>query len=182
MIKELDHKEIELLIAKVQQKVHEDIIIANRTGDLEQLLKRYNFIEEQEKWYSYPNTSKMIIIGDGKVKKENVFGCLKELNFDKRRVEFYDDYKKLKNINFGFLRNNCKYSDILICGIPHKMAGIGDNASLISMIEKNPKEYPTLTRIMVESGALKYSISALKKALMKTNMFKEINGEEYSYI
>ena len=61
MIKELDYKEIDLLIAEVQQKVREDIIIANRTGSLEQLLNRYNYIEEQDKWYSYPKTSKMII-------------------------------------------------------------------------------------------------------------------------
>ena len=182
MIKELDYKEIDLLIAEVQQKVREDIIIANRTGSLEQLLNRYNYIEEQDKWYSYPKTSKMIIIGDGKVNRDDIFSCLKELEFDKNRIEFYDDYNKLKNINFGFLRNNCKYSDILICGIPHKMSGIGDNASLISMIEKNPKEYPTLTRITVEGGTLKCSISALKKALMKTNMFKEINCIEYDYI
>ena len=66
--------------------------------------------------------------------------------------------------------------------MPHKMGGIGDNASFISMIEKNPKEFPTLTKITDESGNLKYSNSAFKKALIKTNMYKEICDDGYNYI
>lgn len=182
MVKELDYKELELLIEEVTQKVREDIIMANRSGTLEEILNRYNYVEEQEKWYSYPNTSKMIVIGSIEVKEKEVLGCLKAVGINKNRVEFYSDYEKLTNTNFGFLKNNFNYSDILVCAIPHKISGIGDNASLISMIENNPKEFPTLIKITDESGNLKYSNSAFKKALMKTNMFKEINNEEYNYI
>lgn len=179
MVKELDYKELELLIEEVTQKVREDIIMANRSGTLEEILNRYNYVEEQEKWYSYPNTSKMIVIGSIEVKEKDVLGCLKILGIDKNRVEFYTDYEKLTNTNFGFLRNNFNYSDILVCAMPHKMIGIGESSSFISMIESNPKEFPTLTKIADESGNLKYSNSAFKKALIKTNMFKEINN---SYI
>ena len=179
MVKELDYKELELLIEEVTQKVREDIITANRCGTLEDILNRYNYIEEQEKWYSYPNTSKMIVIGSIEVKEKEVLGCLKTVGIDKDRVEFYSDYEKLTNTNFGFLRNNFNYSDILVCAMPHKISGIGDNASLISMIENNPKDFPTLIKITDESGNLKYSNTAFKKALMKTNMFKEINSNEY---
>ena len=35
MVKELDYKELELLIEGVTQKVREDIITANRSGTLE---------------------------------------------------------------------------------------------------------------------------------------------------
>ena len=182
MVKELDYKELELLIEEVTQKVREDIIIANRSGTLEEILNRYNYVEEKEKWYSYPNTSKMIVIGSIEVKEKEVLGCLKSVGIDKNRVEFYTDYKKLTNMNFEFLRNNFNYSDILVCAMPHKIIGIGDNASFISMIENNPKEFPTLTKITDESGNLKYSNSAFKKALIKTNMFKELNNESYNYI
>lgn len=182
-IKKLEDKELELLIAEVSQKVREDIIMANRIGFLEELLTKYNYIEEQDKWYAYPSISKMIIIGSTEVKEKEILGCLKKLGFDKRRVEFYiDEYNKLTNINFGFLRNNFNYSDILVCAMPHKMKGIGHNASFISMIENNPTEFPTLTKITDESGNLKYSNSAFKKALLKTNMFKEINNNEFSYV
>lgn len=105
---------------------------------------------------------------------------MKSVEINKNRVEFYSDYEKLTNTNFGFLRNNFNYSDILVCAMPHKISGIGDNASLISMIESNPKEFPILIKITDESGNLKYSNSAFKKALMKTNMFKELNSNEYS--
>ena len=179
MVKVLDYKELELLIEEVTQKVREDIINANRCGILEEVLNRYNYAEKQEKWYSYPNTSKMIVIGSIEVKEKEVLGCLKFVGIDKNRVEFYSDYEKLTNTNFGFLRNNFNYSDILVCAMPHKISGIVDNASLISMIESNPKEFPTLIKITDESGNLKYSNSAFKKALMKTNMFKELNSNEY---
>lgn len=179
MVKVLDYKELELLIEEVTQKVREDIINANRCGILEEVLNRYNYAEKQEKWYSYPNTSKMIVIGSIEVKQKEVLGCLKSVGIDKNRVEFYSDYEKLTNTNLGFLRNNFNYSDILVCAMPHKISGIGDNASLISMIESNPKEFPTLIKITDESGNLKYSNSAFKKALMKTNMFKELNSNEY---
>ena len=182
MVKELDYKELELLIEEVTQKVREEIITANRCGTLEEILNKYNYVEEQEKWYTYPNTSKMIVIGSIEVKEKEVLGCLKAVGIDKNRVEFYTDYDKLTNMNFSFLRNNFNYSDILVCAMPHKMGGIGDNASFISMIEKNQKEFPTLTKITDESGNLKYSNSAFKKALIKTNMFKEINNEKYGYI
>lgn len=179
MVKVLDYKELELLIEEVTQKVREDIINANRRGILEEVLNRYNYAEKQEKWYSYPNTSKMIVIGSIEVKEKEVLGCLKSVGIDKNRVEFYGDYEKLTNTNFGFLRNNFNYSDILVCAMPHKISSIGDNSSLISMIESNPKEFPTLIKITDESGNLKYSNSAFKKALMKTNMFKELNSNEY---
>lgn len=182
MLEKLDYKELELLIEEVSQKVREDIIIANRSGNLEEILKKYDYVEEQEKWYSYPNTSKMIVIGSIEVKEKEVLGCMKAVGIDKNRVEFYTDYEKLTNMNFSFLRNNFNYSDILVCAMPHKISGIGEYASLISMIESNPKEFPTLTKITDESGNLKFSNSAFKKALIKTNMFKEINDESYNYI
>ena len=144
MIKELDGKELDLLIEEVSQKVREDMIIANRTGTLKEILRKYNYVEEQEKWYSYPNTSKMIVIGKITIKMQEVFGCLKKEGIDKNRVQFYSDYKKLPNRDLGFLRNNFNYSDILVCAMPHKIERIGDNASFISMVENNPKEFPTL--------------------------------------
>lgn len=182
MIKELDYKELELLIEEVTQKVREDIIMANRSGNLEGILDKYNYIKEQDKWYSYPNTSKMIVIGSIEVKEKEVLGCLKSVGIDKNRVEFYTEYEKLTNMNFNFLRNNFNYSDILVCAMPHKIGGIGESSSFISMIENNQKEFPTLIKIVDESGNLKYSNSAFKKALIKSNMFKEINNDKYNYI
>ena len=182
MIKELDYKELELLIEEVSQKVRADIIAANRMGTLAQTLNKYNYVEEQEKWYSYPNTSKMIVIGSIEVKEKEVLGCLKAMGIDKNRVEFYSDFDKLTNKNFSNLRYNLNYSDILVCAMPHKMRNIGDNVSFISMIENNPKEFPTLTKITDKSGNLKYSNSAFKRAIIKTNMYKEINSDEYNYM
>ena len=54
--------------------------------------------------------------------------------------------------------------------MPHKMAGIDGYNSFVSMVEDNEDEFPTLTRI----GKMKYSNSAFKEALLKTNYYKNM--------
>lgn len=66
-----------------------------------------------------------------------------------------------------------KYSDILVCAVPHKMKNIGEYPDMISMIEHNQEEFPLLNKITNESGELRFSISGLKKAIEKTNIFKD---------
>lgn len=174
-MEQLDYKELEILVENVTQKIRERIIIANRTGALEDLLKQYDCYEEQEEkngGFYYNDNAKIIVIGSIEVKQKEVDGCLKTLGIDKDRVEFYTDYEKLTNMNFNFIKNNMNYSDVLVCSMPHKMAGIGDNSSFIQMIEDNTEEYPHLVKIEDENGKLKYSNTAFKKALMKTNLYK----------
>jgi hypothetical protein len=172
----LDYKEIELLIEELTQKIREEIIFANRTGNLEKILEKYDYnTTEHRCWYYYPYASKIIVIGDILAKQKDVEKCLKELGINKNQVDLYSDYEKITNTNFSFLKNNFGYSDILVCAMPHKINGIGNNESFISMVENNIEEYPPLIKIVDESGNLKYSNSAFKKALYKTNLYKEIN-------
>ena len=113
--------------------------------------------------------AKIIVIGAISTKDKNAYDCLKLLGINRANVEFYTDYKKIKNINFSFLKNTAKYSDILVCSIPHKMVGIEGYANFVTMIEKNQTEFPKLIKI----GNLKYSKNAFISALLETNYYKE---------
>ena len=166
-----DIAELELLIEKISQKIREEIYVSNRIGTLEETLKKYGLEENENNGFYYDSyNSKIIVIGSIEVKHQEVKACLKSLGINPNRVEFYSDYEKLSNIDFNFLKNNMNYSDILVCAMPHKMRGTEGYASLISKIEDNQGEYPKLTRI----GDLKYSNTAFKEALKKTNYYRDM--------
>lgn len=177
----LEVQEIEMVIQELTKQLKKEILIANITGELENVLTKYGYRQEKyENFYYDKRNAKIIVIGEIQTKEKEVLGCLKSIGIDKQKVEFYTDYHKLKNTNFSFLRNNANYSDILVCAMPHKMAGITGYNSFVSMVEENPKEFPTLTRI----GKMKYSNSAFKEALLKTNYYRNIvnrEGEKNEY-
>lgn len=163
--------EIELLIEKISQKIREEIYTANRLGNLDNVLEKYGLNEKEESSFYYDSYSaKIIVIGSIEVKQQEIKACLKNVGINPDRVEFYSDYEKLPNIDFSFLRNNMNYSDILVCAMPHKMKGIDGYASLTSMIEDNQNEFPKLTKI----GEMKYSNTAFKEALKKTNYYQDM--------
>ena len=163
-------QEIEIVMEQMINNLKKEIMVANINGELENVLKKYGYIQDNNTCFYYDTrTAKIIVIGEIQTKEKEVLGCLKSVGIDKNRVEFYSDYHKLKNTNFNFLRNNANYSDILVCAMPHKMAGIDGYNSFVSMVEDNKDEFPTLTKI----GKMKYSNSAFKKALMQTNYYKK---------
>ena len=101
------------------------------------------------------------------------FKIFKNIGISPDRVEIIEDYEKLPGFNAEKLRYNTKYSDILVCAMPHKMKNIGKYPDLISMIEHNQSEFPLLNRITNEAGELRFSINGLKKAIQKTRIFKD---------
>ena len=164
-------QEIEIVMEQMINNIKKEIMVANINGELENVLKKYGYIQDSNTCFYYDTrTAKIIVIGEIQTKEKEVLGCLKSVGIDKNRVEFYSDYHKLKNTNFNFLRNNANYSDILVCAMPHKMAGIDGYNSFVSMVEDNKDEFPTLTKI----GKMKYSNSAFKEALMQTNYYKKL--------
>ena len=64
------------------------------------------------------------------------------------RIEILDEYEKLTGFDVEKLRNSMKYSDILVCTVPHKMKNIGEYPDMISMIEHNQEEFPLLNKII----------------------------------
>lgn len=170
----LDYKQMASLVSSVTDRIANELYIANRIGTLEEVLKKYDLEEEKEIVSSYylPN-SKVLIIGAVNSNKNDIYKTFKKMKISPDRVEIIEDYEKLPGFNAEKLRYNTRYSDILVCAMPHKMKNIGDYPDLISMIEHNQSEFPLLNRITNESGELKFSINGLRKAIMKTKIFKD---------
>ena len=170
----LDYKQMASLIDSVYDKIKTELYIANRFGNLEEVLKKYNLEEEKEIISSYylPN-SKVLIIGAVNANKNDIYKIFKKISISPDRIEILDEYEKLTGFDVEKLRYNTKYSDILVCAVPHKMKNIGDYPDMISMIEHNQAEFPLLNKITNESGELRFSISGLKKAIEKTKIFKD---------
>ena len=173
----LDAEQMASLIASVTEKIERELLIANRFGTLEETLKKYNLEEEQTEEivssYYMPN-AKILILGAVTSKKNDIEKTFKNIGIPPSRVEIIEDYEKLPGFNVEKLRNSTRYSDILVCAMPHKMKNIGDYPDLISLIEHNQSEYPLLNRITNEAGELKFSINGLRNAIMKTKIYKEI--------
>lgn len=170
----LDYKQMASLIDSVTDKIKMELYIANRFGTLEEVLKKYNLEEEKEIVSSYylPN-SKVLIIGAVNANKNDIYKTFKKVSISPDRIEILDEYEKLTGFDVEKLRYNTKYSDILVCAMPHKMKNIGNYPDMISMIEHNQAEFPLLNKITNESGELRFSISGLKKAIEKTKIFKD---------
>lgn len=170
----LDYKQMASLINSVTERITKELYIANRLGTLEEVLKKYDLEEEKEIVSScYLPNSKVLIIGAVNANKNDIYKTFKKLEISPDRVEIYEDYEKLTGFDAEKLRYNTKYSDILVCAMPHKMKNIGDYPDLISMIEHNQSEFPLLNKITNESGELKFSINGLRNAIKKTRIFRD---------
>ena len=113
-------------------------------------------------------------MGELNSKLNDIEYTFKKYGISKDRIEIITDYEKLTNFNPEKLRNTMRYSDILVCAMPHKMKNIGNYPDLISMIEHNQEEYPLLNRITDERGELKFTINGLRNAIEKTHMYNDL--------
>lgn len=171
----LDTEELGKIIDFVVDKITEEITFANICGKIElnKVLEKYGINQIEHDSYPYVDlsTSKILIFGQLNVKKKDVVGICKSLNIDPERME-YISYDEATNYNYEKLRYSNKYSDIIFGSVPHKGKNIGDNSSIITMIENNAEEYPKLIRAM-DSNELKLTKTSLKEALKNTRVYLE---------
>jgi len=76
--------------------------------------------DEIEYNYYDSNNSKILILGDLAVNKDNLLGKAKKIGISKDQIEFGPDYVRMHNFDYSQLRNNFAYSDVLVGPIPHK--------------------------------------------------------------
>lgn len=172
----LEYNELEILIEEITEKITREIIMANRTGNLNEVLKKYGLdesITSDENLLLNMNKAKILLIGNTETKVSDLMKAAKYMGIDAEKIEYFLDYEKITNFNFGKLRYSTVYSDILVGPIPHKVKGIEENSSLIVMIESNQEEFPKLTKVMSE-GELKISKNSFQKALQNTRLYRDL--------
>ena len=171
----LEIEDLEKLIDSIVDKVTEEITFANRCGEkeLNKVLEKYGFSTPTKESYSYIDlsTSKILVVGQMNLKAKDIIGMCKNLHIDPERLD-YVSYDYATNYDFAKLKYSNRYSDVIFGSVPHKGKGIGDNSSIITMIENNQEDYPKLIKAM-DSNSLKFTKTSFKEALQNTRIYLE---------
>lgn len=169
----LNSTELSELIEEIKEKIEQEIIKANRTGTLQELLKKYNFYKPE---YSHcePRIAKVLVIGESRPTVDELKRVLKKYGISKDRFEFVLDYDDATNYQMGTLRYNFKYCDIFAGPFGHKTKGMGHCNSILAKIEHNQAEYPKLTRL-IANGELKITKNNFEEALKNSQLMELLN-------
>ena len=166
--------ELATIKSKVFAKIATEIEIANREGTINDFLEKYGIIIELEQTpYFDSKRAKILVLGALAGNIDDFRTQLSKLGLNKNNVEFINDYDELKRFNAQKLEYSSEYSDIIYGPNPHKQVNIGDNASLLSLLQRNPEKYPRVIEA-VANNKLKISINSFKEALLKTRLFESI--------
>ena len=157
----LDWKELEEVIDKITGKV----TLANRSGNLDDLLIAWGFegLAYGPAPYETDKDGKIVVIGASEVKENVLSGIVKTLGLEKDRFEFCLDYDKAKTYQYNKLRYNPDYRLVLFGPVPHSSTGKNDSSSVIAEMQ-NHEGYP---RVEALSGnnAVKITKSNFRKTL-----------------
>lgn len=163
----LNSYELEEVIDSITQK----IILANRTGTLENLLQQWGFdsLLKNDSVYETNKDGKIVVIGQPEVKINVLEGIIKSLNLDKNRFEFCLDYNDSKTFNYKKMQYSPIYRVVMFGPVPHSSVGKRDSSSVIAEM-KNREGYPRVV-VLNDGNELKITKTNFKIAL--ENLIKD---------
>lgn len=176
----LDSQKLQFLIDEIYSKVVEEVTLANRISqeELNKVLDKYGLgTKKQSYQYCNVRASKIIVFGRTEIKQNILDAIAKDLGIQPERID-YISYDDTTNYDIGNLEYSNKYSDILVGPVPHKAKNMGDYSSMIESIESNVECFPPLIRVTDETGTLRISKTSFKNALLRTQLYKELNSIE----
>ena len=94
--------------------------------------------------------------------KNKLYGISKRYGFE---VEMFDDYEKIKNMDFSKMRYSNRICGIIAGPMPHSIKGMGDYSSGLEMIKSEPG-YPPVFECYA-GDKLKITTTSLWKALLE---------------
>lgn len=140
-------------LEEIIDTIVEKITLANRTGQLEEMLEQCGLKEliadkqqSSNDFYDTYKDGKIVVLGGSQVKEKVLLGIIKELGLDKDRFEFCLDYDSIVRYQFSKLQYNPNYRLVIVGSMPHSTAGKGDSSSAISEMEKG-NGYPKVVRL-----------------------------------
>ena len=116
----MDNVDLVEILDMIYKKLIKEVRYAYYNKTLDFVLKKYGFIDKVEHYYYDRNNSKIIVLGDSRVSKDDLMNCAKGYGFSSDQIEFVFEYDKLTNFDFSKFRNNVTYSDILVGPMHHK--------------------------------------------------------------
>lgn len=161
------------LSEKIYQKVIKEVTEASYNNNIEEILKKYGLQDEIQYSYYDINNSKILVVGDSRVNKNDLIGIAKKMGIRENRLEFELDYNRLHNYDFSNLKNSMTYSDVLVGPLPHKVEGIEGFSSFLSMVDDSPEDFPKVIRLEA-SNELKITKESFKNGLLNTRLFNDL--------
>lgn len=129
----LDSERLEELLDVVTEK----IVLANRTGELDNLLEKWELNEfiakdslSSNDYYDTLKSGKIVVIGASQVKEHDLLGIIKSLGIDKERFEFCLDYDAIESYNFKKMQWDINYR-LVIVGQCHTVQQEKDQAGVL---------------------------------------------------
>lgn len=169
----MDNMDLVQILEKIHQKLTKEVTNAYYNGNMDELLNKYGLEEEVEHFYYNYNNSKIILIGQSRVNKSDLEHIAKDNGIDPKRIEFELDYEKLTNYNFERFKYNMSYSDVLIGPMPHKVKGLDESSSFLSMVREHPEDYPKIIELR-DANELKITKQSFFNGLLETRLYNEI--------
>lgn len=163
----LNSVELEEIVDQAQEKIREEIFLANRMGNLDEILSQWGLSDLliKQSAYDTEKNGKIVVVGSSEVKINVLLGIIKELNLDKNRFEFCLDYLDSKTFNYKKLQYCPKYRLVMFGPVPHSSTGKHDSSSVIAEME-NKEGYPRILKLN-GNRKLKITKSSFKHALEK---------------
>lgn len=168
----MNNMDLVQLLEKIYQKLIKEVTEAYHNDNVDELLKRYGLEDEVEHWDYNTKHSKIIVIGDSRVGKNEMEYIAKRNGIEPRRIEFVLEYDKLTNYDFEKFKYNTSYSDILIGPIPHKVKGLDVSSSFLAMVREKLECFPKVIELR-DANELKITKQSFLNGLLKTRLYNE---------
>ena len=152
-------------IEEILDKIREKVFLANRSGELDNLLVTLgltDFVEHASTDEHY-KFGKIVVIGNTDVKESVLLAICKECGIGKDRLEFCLDYDLAQKFNYRKMQYNSAYSVVLFGPVPHSTRDKNNSESIIAELESQ-KGYPPVVRLNT-GNELKITKTGFKRAI-----------------
>ena len=106
-----------------------------------------------------PRQLKILILGATQMKTKDILGIAKQFGLSKDNLELQTDYQDNKRFDLKKLKWGCSYTGVLVGPIAHKIVGLGDNKSVLHMLDD--EGFPPSCSIRNAAGGLKTTKTSL---------------------
>lgn len=167
--------EIAKIKSKILAKIYYELEIANKNGEMEELLDKYGIVLEEDRMPISIRTHRILVIGElaGSIKQYQL--AAKKMGINPDNIEFVG-YQESKRFDARRLEYSKDYSDIIFGPTPHKIYKMGKTSSLLAAIEKEPYKYPRLIRSIANSSdsRLKITLASFKESIKRTLYYETL--------
>lgn len=158
-------EELGLLISNVTKFIEEQIIFANRTGQLNDFLTAIGYGFYSDTIADKPKDNlKILVIGESKSRKMQFDNVAIAADLLTDQFDYCLSYEDIEKFDFRTLRNSTRYDYVFVGPMAHRQRGVEGGTSAIAEMESD-SAYPVVIRLQDAKGRLKLTPSTFNQAI-----------------